>query len=753
MSCSSSAKGAVAGAEASAAAVRPRRPVVTAFVRREDGKLLVVKRSEKVSSYRHQWGGVSGGVEGSESLLHRALTEIVEETGLTPQQLQLVAFGRPLPVDDPGRRRFLVHPFLFQLTDEAAAVILNWENEAYDWVTPSALAQLHHVPLLPETLRRLLLPPYMQMHVQYIKTDRQHGASELSAYVLQALRAAIAHEERSAPSSKCGTPSTTAAAAATSPLAAEAQAEAAVAAAAAEGSNGSSNGQQQQHAVYPSFEACMEAYQNFCFHMAVARPSMAAVANSATNVMLQLQQEVAARADPFEPAEGVARVALTDALNKLTQQLQQQQASVITNGAAVLKGGMTVLTTSLSSTVAKVLIQAHQQALAAAATAADGDAAAAAALAEHMQRSGELGTASAAAAAAAADQAVISAGIAQGAAGSIDLLQQVPAAAAAAAAAAAGSSVVKAGQLSIAMEDWIDDPEFWPSSSGIGRDALAAPSSSSSSRSRWELDLVRGRQQQQQQQHSSSSSVSKGPGLSVIVCESRPLCEGVSMARRLAAAGLNVTLITDAQAGVFVEQADVVLLGADAVTPDGVVNKVGSRLLALAAKAAGVPVVAVTECLKVSPGPVSAAALPNTSLQEGEEEKEASEVLQGWSHEAAAAVTKLMVVKEDSSSSSSSSGSAVVGSNGAGESAGGVAAGSSSSSSSGGDASVLAAAGPGSIDVRNVYFEAVPLQYVTGLVTDKGFVSRFVVAQMIKQRARDYQQAFGLEVVGGPAAV
>jgi uncharacterized membrane protein len=153
----------------------------------------------------------------------------------------------------------------------------------------SALAQLQHVPLLPETLRRLLLPPYMQMHVQYIKTDRQHGASELSAYVLQALRAAIALEERSAP------PSTTAAVAA-SPLATEAKAEAV-----ADGSNGSSD------AVYPTFEACMEAYSNFCFHMAVARPSMAAVANSATDVMLQLQQEVAARADPFEPTAGVAR--------------------------------------------------------------------------------------------------------------------------------------------------------------------------------------------------------------------------------------------------------------------------------------------------------------------------------------------------------------------------------------------------------------------------------------------------------------
>jgi hypothetical protein len=69
------------------------------------------------------------------ALLLLLLLQIAEETGLTHQQLQLVSFGRPLPVDD-GRKRFLVHPFLFQLTDAAAAVTLNWENEAYDWVAP-----------------------------------------------------------------------------------------------------------------------------------------------------------------------------------------------------------------------------------------------------------------------------------------------------------------------------------------------------------------------------------------------------------------------------------------------------------------------------------------------------------------------------------------------------------------------------------------------------------------------------------------
>jgi hypothetical protein len=53
----------------------------------------------------------------------------------------------------------------------------------------------------------------------------------------------------------------------------------------------------------------MEAYTTFCFQMAVSRPSMAAVANTCADVMLQLQRELEARADPFEPTAGCARCA------------------------------------------------------------------------------------------------------------------------------------------------------------------------------------------------------------------------------------------------------------------------------------------------------------------------------------------------------------------------------------------------------------------------------------------------------------
>jgi translation initiation factor 2B subunit (eIF-2B alpha/beta/delta family) len=77
----------------------------------------------------------------------------------------------------------------------------------------------------------------------------------------------------------------------------------------------------------------------------------------------------------------------------------------------------------------------------------------------------------------------------------------------------------------------------------------------------------------------------------VLVCEGRPACEGRWLATQLAAEGIAVCLLTDAQAFQALPQSDGVLLGADAVLHDGsVVNKSGSALLALAARYFSKPV-------------------------------------------------------------------------------------------------------------------------------------------------------------------
>jgi translation initiation factor 2B subunit (eIF-2B alpha/beta/delta family) len=87
----------------------------------------------------------------------------------------------------------------------------------------------------------------------------------------------------------------------------------------------------------------------------------------------------------------------------------------------------------------------------------------------------------------------------------------------------------------------------------------------------------------------------------VIVSESRPLYEGLRTARALAGRGISLTLITEAQMGLFVRETEAVVVGADSVRPDGsFVNKVGTHLLTLAARAEKVPVYVLADTLKVA---------------------------------------------------------------------------------------------------------------------------------------------------------
>jgi translation initiation factor eIF-2B subunit alpha len=90
-----------------------------------------------------------------------------------------------------------------------------------------------------------------------------------------------------------------------------------------------------------------------------------------------------------------------------------------------------------------------------------------------------------------------------------------------------------------------------------------------------------------------------GRAFSVLVTEGRPDQTGLTMARALVEAGVPVTLVLDAGVGAAMERADMVLVGAEAVVESGgVINKLGTYTVALAAAAHGVPVYAAAESYK-----------------------------------------------------------------------------------------------------------------------------------------------------------
>jgi len=88
----------------------------------------------------------------------------------------------------------------------------------------------------------------------------------------------------------------------------------------------------------------------------------------------------------------------------------------------------------------------------------------------------------------------------------------------------------------------------------------------------------------------------------VWILESQPGGEGADLYRYLVSRGVNAKLVPDTMATQAVEESDIVLVGADAIDMSGcIVNKIGTRMLAILAYTLGKPVVVLAEAIKISP--------------------------------------------------------------------------------------------------------------------------------------------------------
>ncbi len=86
----------------------------------------------------------------------------------------------------------------------------------------------------------------------------------------------------------------------------------------------------------------------------------------------------------------------------------------------------------------------------------------------------------------------------------------------------------------------------------------------------------------------------------VIALESSPGSEGIDLYEHLSRNGAKVKLVPDSMIAYVVEESNLVLLGADAVDLDGnIVNKIGSRTLAIVARELGKPVLVLAEAVKL----------------------------------------------------------------------------------------------------------------------------------------------------------
>ena len=167
--------------------------VVSSFLL-SDKRILLLRRSDRVGSYRGRWAGVSGYLEKGETPLQRAKIEIQEELGLSSLQVNLVRSGELLRTyDDQNDTIWIIHPFLFEVHEPNLR--LDWENSESRWIGPDDLHLFDTVPNLKEVFERVRWDLRAtasalfnsSLSVNDLGRDRVHGASFLGRRSIEVL--------------------------------------------------------------------------------------------------------------------------------------------------------------------------------------------------------------------------------------------------------------------------------------------------------------------------------------------------------------------------------------------------------------------------------------------------------------------------------------------------------------------------------------------------------------------------------------
>ncbi len=129
--------------------------IVTSFIK-DNEKLLILKRSDKVKSMKGLWAGISGIIEKNEEPLKRAKIEIFEEVGITEDMITLVRSAEEMKINSPQyeNHEWEIFPFLFEAKNPI--IKLNWENSDFKWINVEELKNYDTVPSLQKVLFNLL---------------------------------------------------------------------------------------------------------------------------------------------------------------------------------------------------------------------------------------------------------------------------------------------------------------------------------------------------------------------------------------------------------------------------------------------------------------------------------------------------------------------------------------------------------------------------------------------------------------------
>jgi 8-oxo-dGTP pyrophosphatase MutT (NUDIX family) len=132
--------------------------VVSCVVMNEKGNILILKRSDKVRTYKGCWSGVAGYIEKGEQPLDTAYKELSEEVKLDRGDVELILKGDLIEFTDiyeNVRYDWKIYPFLFK-TRKKSKIQIDWEHIEYRWIIPSEIVKFETAPRFKDVVLNLV---------------------------------------------------------------------------------------------------------------------------------------------------------------------------------------------------------------------------------------------------------------------------------------------------------------------------------------------------------------------------------------------------------------------------------------------------------------------------------------------------------------------------------------------------------------------------------------------------------------------
>lgn len=121
-----------------------------------NNKILLLKRSNKVGTYKNKWNTITGYIDEKKPLYSKIKDEIKEELGVDIENISSYKIFNHFEFEDKEiNKKWIVIPAKIKL-NKLPRIKLDWEHTEFRWIYPDELTNYDIVPKLDLSLKFIL---------------------------------------------------------------------------------------------------------------------------------------------------------------------------------------------------------------------------------------------------------------------------------------------------------------------------------------------------------------------------------------------------------------------------------------------------------------------------------------------------------------------------------------------------------------------------------------------------------------------